>query len=137
MELRGAGSVHAPYETLKVKGAWPLCFGDSVDACLESAFSPDCCLPNRESIAAEVLPRRSAVLRRRRILLLDGDFRRSEETRRVARAGARGIVRLAGRYAGTRIRNPNTHTTRAGARADHFSHMSAAAAFFSASFATT
>ena len=75
MELRSAGSVHAPYETLKVKGAWPLCLGDSVDACLESAFSPDCCLPKSESIiAAEVLPRRSAV-RPRRILLLDGDFR--------------------------------------------------------------
>ena len=37
-----AGSVHAPYETLKVKGAWPLCFGDSVDACLEGALTPDC-----------------------------------------------------------------------------------------------
>ena len=74
--MRGAGGVHAPYETLKVKGAWPLCLGDSVDACLEGTLiSPDCCLPNRESIAAEVLPRRSAVLRRRRIVLLDGDFR--------------------------------------------------------------
>ena len=75
MELRGARSVHAPYETLKVKGAWPLCLGDSVDACLESALiSPDCCLPKSESIiAAEVLPRRSAVLPRR-IVLRDDDF---------------------------------------------------------------
>ena len=26
---------HAPYETLKVMGAWPLCLGDSVDPCLD------------------------------------------------------------------------------------------------------
>ena len=76
MELRSAGSVHAPYETLKVKGAWPLCLGDSVEACLEGTLmpSPDCCLPKSESIiAAEVLRRRSAVLPRR-ILLRDDDF---------------------------------------------------------------
>ena len=74
MELRSAGSVHAPYETLKVKGAWPTCLGDSVDACLEGTTSPDCCLPKSESIiAAEVLPRRSAVLPRR-IVLRDDDF---------------------------------------------------------------
>ena len=82
MELRGAGGVHAPYETLKVKGAWPLCLGDSVDDCLEGTLiSPDCCRPKSESIiAAEVLRRRSAVLPRR-ILLRDGDFR--GKTRRV------------------------------------------------------
>ena len=88
MELRGAGSVHAPYETLKVKGAWPLCLGDSVDACLEAEISPDCCLPNRESIAAEDLPRRSAVLRRRRILLLDDDFPANSRARSSRRSSS-------------------------------------------------
>ena len=145
MELRGARSVHAPYETLKVKGAWPLCLGDSVELCLEGTLiSPDCCLPKSESIlVAEVLPpRRSAP---RRILLLDFDFRGNSRAR-SSRGSSRNCApcRPLRREWTRRIRNPNTQSTppECRPRGAGVPHISAAApdalaAFFSASFATT